>query len=90
MSETRQMATLMAITLAIGVIALALALLLPGALEGNLAIDRYDAAISPDGTLTERYTYVVKEPAPTGCSTVPGRCPSRIPPPRGPRSRSSG
>jgi len=62
MSETRQIATLMAITLVIGVVALALALLLPGALEGNLVIDRYDAAISADGTLTEHYTYVVKTP----------------------------
>ncbi|HMK15642.1 MAG TPA: DUF2207 domain-containing protein, partial [Methanomicrobiales archaeon] len=62
MSETRQIATLMAITLVIGVVALALAFLLPGVLEGNLVIDRYDAAISADGTLTEHYTYVVKAP----------------------------
>ena len=62
MTETRQIATLMAITLIIGVAALALALALPGALEGNLAIDSYDAAISADGTLTEHYTYVVKTP----------------------------
>ncbi|MDD1662360.1 MAG: DUF2207 domain-containing protein, partial [Methanomicrobiales archaeon] len=62
MTETRQIATLMAITLIIGVAALALALALPRALEGNLAIDQYDAAISADGTLTEHYTYIVKTP----------------------------
>ena len=62
MTETRQIAILMAITLIIGVVALALALSLPQILEGNLVVDRYDAAISPDGTLTERYTYVVKAP----------------------------
>ncbi|HUK93211.1 MAG TPA: DUF2207 domain-containing protein, partial [Methanomicrobiales archaeon] len=62
MTETRQIATLMVITLVIGVVALALALTLPHALEGNLAIDSYAAAISADGTLTEHYTYVVKTP----------------------------
>ncbi|MDD1667316.1 MAG: DUF2207 domain-containing protein, partial [Methanomicrobiales archaeon] len=62
MSETRQIATLMAITLIIGVVALGLAITLPGLLEGDLVIDRYEAAISPDGTLTEHYTYVVKTP----------------------------
>ena len=60
MTETRQIATLMVITLIIGVAALALALTLPRALEGNLAIDNYSATISADGTLTEHYTYVVK------------------------------
>jgi len=62
MSETRQMATLAAITLAIGVVALALSLALPGALEGNLVVDRYTATISADGNLTEHYDYVVKSP----------------------------
>ncbi|MDD1661085.1 MAG: DUF2207 domain-containing protein, partial [Methanomicrobiales archaeon] len=62
MTETRQIAILMAIALVIGVAALALAIALPRALEGNLAIDSYTAAISADGTLTEHYTYVVKTP----------------------------
>ncbi|HVP24867.1 MAG TPA: DUF2207 domain-containing protein, partial [Methanomicrobiales archaeon] len=62
MSEKRQITTLMAITLVIGVVALILALALPPALEGNLVVDRYEAAISADGTLTEHYTYVVKTP----------------------------
>ncbi|HUK38874.1 MAG TPA: DUF2207 domain-containing protein, partial [Methanomicrobiales archaeon] len=62
MSENRQIATLMAITLVIGVVALALSFALPGALEGNLAVDQYTASISADGTLTEHYTYDVKAP----------------------------
>ncbi|HTY52528.1 MAG TPA: DUF2207 domain-containing protein, partial [Methanomicrobiales archaeon] len=62
MTETRQLATLMVITLVIGVASLALALTLPRALEGNLAIDEYQATVSADGTLTEHYSYVVKTP----------------------------
>ncbi len=62
MSETRQIAALMAITLVIGVVALALAVALPRAMEGNLVVDSYSAAISADGTLTEQYTYDVKTP----------------------------
>ncbi|MDD1638738.1 MAG: DUF2207 domain-containing protein, partial [Methanomicrobiales archaeon] len=60
MSEQRQITTLVAITLAIGILAVLLALVVPGLLGGNLVVDRYDAVLSPDGTLTETYIYHVK------------------------------
>ncbi|MDD1654724.1 MAG: DUF2207 domain-containing protein, partial [Methanomicrobiales archaeon] len=60
MSEQRQITTLVAITLAIGILAAIAVFLLPPLFEGNLVVDRYSAALAPDGTLTETYTYDVK------------------------------
>ena len=60
MSEQRQITTLVAVTLVIGILAVLLAFVVPGLLEGNLVVDRYDAVLAPDGTLTETYTYQVK------------------------------
>jgi uncharacterized membrane protein len=58
--EERQIATLVAVTLAISIVAVLAVFLIPPLLEGNLVVDRYDAVLSPDGTLTETYTYDVK------------------------------
>ncbi|MDD5419784.1 MAG: DUF2207 domain-containing protein, partial [Methanomicrobiaceae archaeon] len=62
LTERQQIALLFAITLAIGVLALAGAAALPSLLEGDLAVAEYEAAFFENGTLVERYTYQIETP----------------------------
>ena len=61
MSETRQLATLVIIALIVTAGITLIALALPGLVEGNLVVDHYDAVLYENGTLTERYDFLVKE-----------------------------
>lgn len=61
LSEKQQVAALVAITLAIGVLAFTGASALPGFLEGDLVVREYEAAFSANGTLVEEYTYDVRQ-----------------------------
>jgi uncharacterized membrane protein len=59
-SEIKQLALLVIATLVLGIIGLGLITVIPPLLEGNLAVDSYDAVLYENGTLTEHYTYDVK------------------------------
>ena len=58
MAETRQLAILIAVTLILGVVAVAASTTLSSLnLTGPAVVDKYVAHLKPDGTLTEFYTY---------------------------------
>ncbi|MDH5792157.1 MAG: DUF2207 domain-containing protein, partial [Candidatus Bathyarchaeota archaeon] len=60
MSEQRQILTLVAITLVIGIAALTLPWLIPSSLgEGEAVVDEYRATFYPDGRLVEEYVYSI-------------------------------
>ena len=59
-TERQQIFILVAITLLVGVLAVAGAAALPGLFRGNLDVQHYDAVFYEDGTLIERYTYDVR------------------------------
>ena len=61
MGETRQLAWLVGISLALGIIGLIIVTAAPPLFEGSLVVDRYEAALHDDGTFTEQYTYNVKD-----------------------------
>jgi len=58
-TERQQIIILVAITLLVGVLAVAGAAALPGLFQGNLDVQHYDAVFFENGTLVERYTYDV-------------------------------
>ena len=60
MSETKQLAWLVIICLALGMIGLLIVTVAPPLFEGSLVVDQYEAALYGNGTLTEAYTYDVK------------------------------
>jgi len=62
MTERQQILTLTALTLLIGVMAVAGANALPGFFAGGLEVEHYDAVFYENGTLIERYTYDVSAP----------------------------
>jgi uncharacterized membrane protein len=59
-TERQQIISLVAITLFVGVLAVAGATALPGLLRGDLDVQHYDAVFFENGTLVERYTYDVR------------------------------
>ncbi|WP_292364882.1 MULTISPECIES: DUF2207 domain-containing protein [unclassified Methanoculleus] len=59
-TERQQILVLVAITLIVGVLAVAGANALPGLFRGGLEIEQYDAVFYENGTLIERYTYDVR------------------------------
>ncbi|MCK8518558.1 DUF2207 domain-containing protein [Methanoculleus sp. 7T] len=59
-TERQQILILVAITLLVGVLAVAGAAALPGLFRGNLDVQNYDAVFFENGTLIERYTYDVR------------------------------
>ena len=60
MTEKKQLAILVIVTLAIAIVAVLFTSMLGFLMEGDLVIDHYEAAFQADGTLTETYTYEVK------------------------------
>ncbi|HUU74829.1 MAG TPA: DUF2207 domain-containing protein [Methanoregulaceae archaeon] len=60
MNEKRQIATLVIITLVIGIVVVLFTSLLGGLMEGDLVIDNYQASFTEDGALSEEYSYEVK------------------------------
>jgi len=58
-TERQQIIILVAITLLVGVLAVAGATALPGLFQGDLDVQHYDAVFYENGTLVERYTYDV-------------------------------
>ncbi len=60
MGETKRLAILVIATLIIGIAGLALVTLLPPFFEGDLVVTSYEATLYGNGTLTEHYTYEVK------------------------------
>lgn len=60
MSEKRQLAILVIVTLAIGVAAVLIGLMVGFLMEGDLVVENYEATFQSDGSLTEEFTYVVK------------------------------
>nr|WP_303714140.1 DUF2207 domain-containing protein [Methanoculleus marisnigri] len=59
-TERQQVLALVAITLLVGVLAVAGATALPGLFGGNQDVEYYDAVFYENGTLVERYTYDVR------------------------------
>jgi len=59
-TERQQILVLVAITLIVGVLAVAGANALPALFRGSLEIEQYDAVFYENGTLIERYTYDVR------------------------------
>ena len=63
MGEERSLAALIAVTLALGLVAAALALWLPTlSFTGGLSVDTYEAEYALNGSLAERYVYNVGAP----------------------------
>jgi len=60
LAETKQIATLILLTLLVGISGLALVNYLPSLLEGNVVVNEYVVTLYPNGTLVEDYTYEVK------------------------------
>jgi uncharacterized membrane protein len=60
MTERQQIAILVAITLLVGVLAVAGVNALGGLFQGNLEVQHYDAVFYDNGTFIERYTYDVR------------------------------
>lgn len=60
MTERQQITALVAITLFVGVLAVAGAVALPDLFRGDLEVQDYDAVFYENGTLIERYTYDVQ------------------------------
>ena len=59
MSEIKQIAVLVIVTLVIGIIGLVAVLTIPPLLQGDLVASSYDAMLYSNGTLHETYTYNV-------------------------------
>ena len=59
-TERQQILTLLAVTLVVGVLAVAGATALPALFRGDLDVQHYDAVFYANGTLVERYTYDVR------------------------------
>lgn len=59
MSEIKQIAVLVIVTLVIGIIGLVAVLTIPPLLQGDLVASLYDAMLYSNGTLHETYTYNV-------------------------------
>jgi len=62
LAETKQIATLVLLTLLVAVSGLALINYLPPLLEGDVVVDEYAVTLYANGTLVEDYTYEVKVP----------------------------
>jgi uncharacterized membrane protein len=60
LAETKQIATLVLLTLLVGVSGLALVSYLPSLMEGDAVVDEYVATLYSNGTLVEDYTYNLK------------------------------
>lgn len=60
MAETKQIATLVLLTLIVGISGLALIKYLPPLFEGDVVVDEYVVTLYANGTLVEDYTYEVK------------------------------
>lgn len=60
MTERQQILILVAITLLVGVLAVAGAAALPELFREDLEVQHYDAVFYENGTLVERYTYLVR------------------------------
>jgi uncharacterized membrane protein len=60
MSETRSLLILVVLAVLLGAVAIILSLAIPGLMEGDLVVDRYQATLQEDGTFQEIYTYEVK------------------------------
>jgi uncharacterized membrane protein len=60
-SEKKQLAIIVITGLVIGIIGLVLIAVIPPLFEGNLVVDSYEAVLYENGTLTEHYTYDVRE-----------------------------
>ena len=62
MGETRQIGLLVVITLTLGIVAVAGSQLINGiGFSGSAVVDRYEATLSPNGTLRETFTYKFTE-----------------------------
>ncbi len=61
MSEKKQLAIIVIASLIIGIIGLMLIAVVPPLFEGNLVVDSYEAVLYENGTLTEHYTYDVRD-----------------------------
>ena len=59
MSETRQIAGIVIVTLVLGIVGLILITVIPPLLQGNLVVDSYEATLYDNGTLHEQYIYNV-------------------------------
>ena len=62
MGETKQLAVLIIAALVAGIIGLLVITVVPPLFEGDLVVDSYTAVLYENGTLTEQYTYIVKNP----------------------------
>ena len=61
MSEQRQIITLFAITMAVGIAALSIIGFIPSLVrDDDVLVEEYEAVFFPDGRLTEEYRYVIK------------------------------
>ena len=60
MAETKQIVTLVLLTLLVGISGLSLINYLPPLFEGDVVVDEYIVTLYPNGTLMEDYTYEVK------------------------------
>jgi hypothetical protein len=60
--EIKQLAALVIAGLLAGLIGLVIVTVAPPAFEGDLVVDSYFAVLYENGTLTEQYTYGVKNP----------------------------
>ena len=60
MGETRQIAVIVIIALVLGVIGLVIISAIPSLLQGDLAVDSYEATLYQNGTLQEQYIYQVQ------------------------------
>jgi uncharacterized membrane protein len=60
MTERQQILILVAITLLVGVLAVAGATALPDSFRGDLEVQHYDAVFFENGTLVERYVYDIR------------------------------
>ncbi len=60
MSELKQIASLVIISLLVAAGLILLAGALPGLIEGDLVVSNYDAVLHENGTLAEHYDFVVK------------------------------
>ena len=60
MSELKQILSLVIISLLVATGLILLAGALPGVIEGDLVVGHYNAVLTENGTLSERYDFVVK------------------------------
>jgi len=62
MSETKQLAILLAFVIVLGAVGLILAQYIPSLLIGDVFVKEYHATLYLNGTLVEDYVYEIKEP----------------------------